>query len=62
MTNKEIFYDILQTWIIWILLWVALEWIMPGPVKETSLYLYFGALLGYTIAMIQSKSKYGKSE
>lgn len=60
MTNKEIFLDILQTWVIWILLWMVLELLLPGPVKESSILLYMGALVGYTIAMLQIKSKFKK--
>ena len=60
MTTREKIYDIVLTLLIWISLWIVLEWITPGDVKETTINLYAGACLGYIMCMFTGKFKLKK--
>jgi len=60
MTTREKIYDIVLTLLIWVSLWVVLEWLIPGEVKDTTITLYIGACLGYIICMFGKKFKLKK--
>lgn len=62
MSTREKIYDVVLTLLIWISLWVILEWLIPGDVKETTITLYIGACLGYIMCTFTAKFKRKKKD
>jgi len=50
LTNNEKRNKIIKIIIAWIIVWSILELIIPGPILKTSLMLYIGTILGYSLS------------